>query len=360
MFGGMGDDYLNADDNLETNSGLNNVTDSAEYADADFAYGGGGYDVLIGNTGADRLIDWSKKFNSYFVPIVPTSPSEMVASPTVIRDPSAQIIDLLLNLAASGGADMDISPELNALHAELGLITIEDGQLWRDQVQQFLDRDPQPTNLIAGIDTLGEFEALPGTPILIRPTSTIFTTTPTFSWTAATRAVRYEFRIDRTDIAQVGVVRDAQVTGTTFTVTTPLVSGARYRVWVRAINVRDEAGGWSVPLEFVVAGVPADRTLPSEDVILAQLLNQVLLVSADLHSAEKSESVTTASDVNSDDSYSSADEYAGEYHRIDPGTVVPQPPSSHLPGFELTPSEIDAMILSIANGLLMDNATTAG
>jgi hypothetical protein len=360
LFGGMGDDYLNADDNHDTNGGLNNVTDGAEFADADFAYGGGGYDVLIGNTGADRLIDWSKKFNSYFVPIVPTSPSEMVASPTVIRDPSAQIIDLLLNLAASGGADMNISPELNALHAELGLITIEDGQLWRDQVQQFLDRDPLPTNLIAGIDTLGEFEALPGTPILTRPSSSIFTATPTFGWTAATRAVRFEFRIDRLDIAQTGVIRDSQVTGTTYSVTTPLVSGARYRVWVRAINSRGEAGGWSVPLEFVVASTSVKSTLPSEKAVLAHLLNQVLLVSADLQTVKKSEATATATEVHSDESYSSADNSTGEYHRIDKGTVVPQPPSSHLPGFELTPSEIDAMILSIADGLLMNGPTTAG
>jgi hypothetical protein len=339
---------------------MNNVTDVAEFADADFAYGGGGYDVLIGNTGADRLIDWSKKFNSYFVPIVPTSPSEMVASPTVIRDPSAQIINLLLELAASGGADMDISPALNALHAELGLITIEDGQLWRDQVQQFLDRDPQPTNLIAGVDTLGDFEALPGTPILIRPTTSLFSTTPTFSWTAATRAVRYEFRIDRTDISQVGVVRNSQVTGTTFSVTTPLVSGARYRVWVRAINVRGEAGGWSVPLEFVVAGISSKSTFRSEDEVLGQLLNQVLLVSADLQTMKKSESATTKSEVGSDQSFSAAEESVGEYHRIDAGTVVPQPPGSHLPTFELTPSEIDAMILSIADGLLINDSATAG
>ena len=176
----------------------------------------------------------------------------MVASPTVIRDPSAQIIDLLLNLGASGGEDMNISPELNALYAELGLITIDDGQLWRDQVQQFLDRDPQPTILLAGIDTLGAFEALPGTLILTRPSSSIFTATcsftatPIFGWTAATRAVRNEFRIDRTDITQVGVVRDNQFTGTTFSVTTPLVSGARYRVWVRAINSRGDAGEWNL------------------------------------------------------------------------------------------------------------------
>ena len=210
------------------------------------------------------------------------------------------------------------------------------------------------------MDTLGAFEALPGTPILTRPSSSIFSATPTFGWTTTTLAVRFEFRIDRLDIAQTGVIRDSQVTGTTYSVTTPLVSGARYRVWVRAINSRGEAGGWSVPLEFVVAGGPSEEILRSEDAILAQLLNQVLLVSADLQTTKKSESAATTSEVTTDEIVSSAQESTGEYHRIDAGTVIPQSPSSHLPGFELTPSEIDAMILSIADGLLMDRSTTAG
>jgi len=33
----------------------------------DRVYGGAGLDVLIGNTGGDRLIDWSASFNSYLV-----------------------------------------------------------------------------------------------------------------------------------------------------------------------------------------------------------------------------------------------------------------------------------------------------
>ena len=34
-------------------------------------YGGAGLDVLIGNTGGDRLIDWVGEFNSYIVPFAP-------------------------------------------------------------------------------------------------------------------------------------------------------------------------------------------------------------------------------------------------------------------------------------------------
>ena len=37
----------------------------------DRAYGGAGLDVLIGNTGGDRLIDWVGEFNSYLVPFAP-------------------------------------------------------------------------------------------------------------------------------------------------------------------------------------------------------------------------------------------------------------------------------------------------
>src|SRR5262249_16157544 len=63
LFGGLGDDLLNADDNLDTAGGMNNQTDPTLFADRDFAYGGGGLDVLIGNTGGDRLFDWSGEFN---------------------------------------------------------------------------------------------------------------------------------------------------------------------------------------------------------------------------------------------------------------------------------------------------------
>ena len=37
----------------------------------DRAFGGAGRDVLIGNTGGDRLIDWTGEFNSYIVPFAP-------------------------------------------------------------------------------------------------------------------------------------------------------------------------------------------------------------------------------------------------------------------------------------------------
>ncbi|MBL8811907.1 MAG: hypothetical protein JNM43_17210, partial [Planctomycetaceae bacterium] len=168
LFGGMGDDLLNADDNLDTNGGLNNMTDNPLYADADFVYGGAGYDVLIGNTGADRLFDWVKRFNTYVVPIKMSLPAAILAAPTILRDPSAQIIELIRGLALSAGIDGDIDPVSNLLDTELGLFTIEDDtNLYLANVWIGLDRDPLPQNILTGIDTLGGYETLPGKSIVV-------------------------------------------------------------------------------------------------------------------------------------------------------------------------------------------------
>ena len=70
MYGGFGNDLLNADDDLTTNGGANDQPEtSASYEDR--AFGGAGRDVLIANTGGDRLIDWIGEFNSYLVPFAP-------------------------------------------------------------------------------------------------------------------------------------------------------------------------------------------------------------------------------------------------------------------------------------------------
>ena len=51
-------------------AGSNNAPDThPSYEDR--AYGGAGRDVLIANTGGDRLIDWAGEFNSYIVPFAP-------------------------------------------------------------------------------------------------------------------------------------------------------------------------------------------------------------------------------------------------------------------------------------------------
>ncbi len=70
LWGGWGNDLLQADDILTTNANLNDVPET-NYEYEDRAVGGAGLDVLIGNTGGDRLIDWVGEFNSFIVPFSP-------------------------------------------------------------------------------------------------------------------------------------------------------------------------------------------------------------------------------------------------------------------------------------------------
>ena len=86
LWGGFGNDLMNADDDLSTgcihdgqrrqvricrsDTWLNDAPDTHPTYE-DRVYGGAGLDILIGNTGGDRLIDWVGEFNSYIVPFAP-------------------------------------------------------------------------------------------------------------------------------------------------------------------------------------------------------------------------------------------------------------------------------------------------
>lgn len=142
LYGGLGDDLLNADDNLETNGGLNNAADAGLYGDGDLAYGGGGLDYFLGNTGADRLIDSHGEFNSYVVPF------SAYGAATVIRALNPDTRDLLYLVSASDGADQTrVSPTLGSLsrngepYGELGLIMQGDDEAG---AQTGAPSDPQP------------------------------------------------------------------------------------------------------------------------------------------------------------------------------------------------------------------------
>jgi subtilisin-like proprotein convertase family protein len=179
IFGGYGDDLMNADDNHETNGGLNNlpenpgVPDTDErFRDGDFVYGGAGLDVLIGNSGNDRLFDWTGEFNSYFVPFSP------FGMPTVNRLFSPHARDFLRELAFATGVDptqdmldlwgVDVPIHLSEPFDEIALVEPEDNPLWQEQSGP--PRDPQPGNIPGvRIDTRGgpELEWAPKlTPIL--------------------------------------------------------------------------------------------------------------------------------------------------------------------------------------------------
>jgi Ca2+-binding RTX toxin-like protein len=131
-------------------------------------YGGDGLDVLIGNTGGDRMYDWSGEFNSYFVPFSP------FGEPTVVRQVSPHLQAFLLALGKEAGADQTLTEP----DGELGLFTQQDPQ-W--QANKGSPRDPQPGNTPARRDTQGapEDDRAKALPVVgyVGPTTTSGTST---------------------------------------------------------------------------------------------------------------------------------------------------------------------------------------
>ncbi len=149
LYGGYGDDLINADDYLDTNDGANDAPDGPEASYEDIAFGGGGRDVLIANTGGDRLIDWAGEFNSFLVPFSP------FGVPTISRSPSPHIERFLYDLSKSDGADQTLGPPDDPRNGEpfgeLGLVRQGDAD-WGDQTGA--PADPQPGNSKGSRDVL--------------------------------------------------------------------------------------------------------------------------------------------------------------------------------------------------------------
>ncbi|MGH3337202.1 MAG: hypothetical protein ACRDOZ_15475, partial [Nocardioides sp.] len=151
LFGGWGDDLHNADDDMGTAGGENSGTDTSPTSTmsyADIAYGGAGRDILIANTGADRLIDWVGEYNSYLVPFSPYGAfaiSRMIA-------PALQ--QFLLDLARGSGADITRDGDTTRNgepYGELGMVIQKDEE-WQDQTGA--PGDPQAGNLQGPRDVL--------------------------------------------------------------------------------------------------------------------------------------------------------------------------------------------------------------
>ncbi|HNQ90946.1 MAG TPA: Ig-like domain-containing protein [Verrucomicrobiota bacterium] len=147
LYGGWGNDLLNIDDDLSTSGGANDVPDThPSYEDR--AFGGAGRDVLIANTGGDRLIDWAGEFNTYLVPFAPFGLG------TVSRALQPQIAEFLYALSASDGADPTRAADTGAdpvrngePEGELGVVRQQDFA-WQDQTGGPID--PQAGNIPGG------------------------------------------------------------------------------------------------------------------------------------------------------------------------------------------------------------------
>ena len=176
--------------------------------------------------------------------------------------------------------------------ADLGIYRSADGgQTWtaisngisRGAVTDLV-RDPVNRNLYAAIPTQGIYKSVdnglswtlssqvtgesirlaihnsnaPAAPVTAKPgivsqnAPATNTTTPTFSWGAVPTAASYELYVSPAGQTGNPVIRQANITGTTFQAPTALPPG-RYQSWVKASNARG-AGAWSAVQNFTIGG----------------------------------------------------------------------------------------------------------
>ena len=98
---------------------------------------------------------------------------------------------------------------------------------------------------------------------------TINTTNPRFTWTVPVRGVKYDLLVNNLTTQAAGVIRENGLTTNSFIARTNLAQG-NYRVWVRAYNLANEVGDWSLPFDFNI-----DEPTPTVPVITAPAVNSL-------------------------------------------------------------------------------------
>ena len=92
-------------------------------------------------------------------------------------------------------------------------------------------------------------------PVITPPNLILPTARPSISWSGLPGAARYDVWVDNLSTHQSQVVRNASVTGTSWSPTTDLPMG-RYRIWVRGLDAQGVGANWSKSADFVVATAP--------------------------------------------------------------------------------------------------------
>jgi Ca2+-binding RTX toxin-like protein len=219
-YGSWGNDLINADDDPATNGTLNDVPDTHPTYE-DRAYGGAGRDVLIANTGGDRLIDWVGEYNTYLVPFAPFGMA------TVSRTLQPQLREFLYALSRADGADPTRASDVGAdplrngePAGELGLVLQKDFA-WQDQTGP--PSDPQAGNIPGGKrDVLRSADFNDGTTAGFAPDSG--------TWTVSGGALQ---------VAATSLHQDAV---SVLPINVPLPS---YFEVLASVNVLKPTGGWS-------------------------------------------------------------------------------------------------------------------
>ena len=92
-------------------------------------------------------------------------------------------------------------------------------------------------------------------PAFVTPSGRGNGTTPEFTWTAVTGATMYDFWLDDLTVGTSQLIRQTQISGTTFTPSTPLADNHSFQAWVRGGNGYGY-GPWSATRAFATGDAP--------------------------------------------------------------------------------------------------------
>ena len=129
-------------------------------------------------------------------------------------------------------------------------------------------------NGVRGTWTFGMDIYIGGRTSFLTPSASTNDTTPTVSWRTVDGAAKYDLQVGRIDVPQSQVIRQQNLTTTSYTPTVPLAPGT-YRAWIRAISSTMESSPWSLQLTFTI--VDAKRPVngdPNNPELLVPLFEQ--------------------------------------------------------------------------------------
>ncbi|MFM8479279.1 MAG: hypothetical protein ACKOEO_26115, partial [Planctomycetaceae bacterium] len=119
---------------------------------------------------------------------------------------------------------------------------------------------------ILGTFSTRSFFYVGGRPTITSPIGSAGSTRPVLRWQNVLGAASYQVQLNRrfADGSETVVFNTSGITTNSFTPVNPLVSGATYRFWVRAVSSTGVVSIWSVPATFTVAAAEAPATAPAE------------------------------------------------------------------------------------------------
>jgi predicted phage tail protein len=92
----------------------------------------------------------------------------------------------------------------------------------------------------------------PAIPTVTGPSGSGVSQTPDITWTDVTGAEHYDLRVDDLTAGKTKVVWEEDLTTTSYTPTSDLISGHRYQVEVRSVDDLGQTRGWSKAVLFTV------------------------------------------------------------------------------------------------------------